>query len=263
MKKILLFMIAGVMAVFLAAGCADDSEKSTETGSSFIEGLYYVDSISSSGYSIPQDNVTVRSNSQDYQNAFAVIDGINFTPDIPEEALTLIMYGEKRSAFNIRYENGKYIFPIVVNTGGETHELDLVMTKIAGYPVNTGIGNLRDIFKITANNGDNVSTNSGTINFNAEIETNSTASDFDFALFNASLLSNGLYAAYALTPMDSMSYTFTAKDNNTYQYSINVGNAEDIDAAYLLLASEKNVTNEPNNLSITIVKPSKSETQPN
>ena len=40
MKKILLFMIAGAMAVFLAAGCADDAEKSTETGSSFIEGLY-------------------------------------------------------------------------------------------------------------------------------------------------------------------------------------------------------------------------------
>lgn len=263
MKKILLLVAAVIMTAFLAAGCADDSKKSTEVVDNSIEGLYYVNSVSSAGYTIPQDNVTVRINSQDYQNIFAVIDGINFTPDIPENEMSFIMYGETRDALNIRYENGKYILPIVVNIDGQTNELNIEMTKLASYPANTGIGNLRNTFKISANNGNSVSANNGIINFNTAVETDSTASDFDFVIFNASQLREGLYVSSFVTPIDSVSYTYDAKENNTYQYTVNINNASDADAVYLLTATEKNPGDEPNNAAITLIKQTKSAASSN
>lgn len=262
-------MTAVIMTVFLAAGCAEDSKNETVTGYVTFEGIYKVDSISMGGIQIPQDNATARINSQDNKSICAAVIGLTL-PEVQTEPTTAILYGETLDALNLRYENGKYILPVNVTSEGQNIALDIVMTKIASYAVNTGIGNLRNIFKLTANDGKSISTNSGTITYTASIETDSSASDFDFVMAEVVKIKDGVYVLGETETTDSVNgsagettsglntvditYNLISKENNIYQYEITANNLLNEDTAYYLMAVEKNANVEPNNAAITLIK---------
>lgn len=296
MKKILFLMAAVVFTVILAAGCANDSNNDSSTNDA-INGLYSIDSISINGLSIPQDNATVRINSQDYQNVFALIDGMNI--DNTAEEISFLIYGEKYDVLNIRYENGKYILPLGITVDNQSINCELVMTKVASYSVNTGIGNLRNIFKITANNGNSVSTNNGALTFNVTIETDGSATDFAFGMIETLIIKDGIYSAYMGSTTDSttdsttesttasttenttdgttevteditvniggmdITWNLISQQNNTLQYEITINNPVDKNAAYILVAYDKNATTYPDNFVLTLVKQTTSTTSSN
>lgn len=277
MKKILFLMVAVIMTAVFAAGCSDDSNNSNNTpavNTNDYSGAYTIDSLSVLGQTIPQTNATVRINSQDNQSVYALI--LGFSSPGTTDLSSNIIYWEKMNAFNIRNENGKYILPMKFFVEAQPIEIEFVMTKVESYPENTGIGTLRDIIKLTANNGQPISVNNGTMSFNVVVETNSTASDFDFKMAEVEMIADGVYALGSTTTdtdittpengsigSDSVSegfittditYELVSSENNKKEYKINVTNPVDQDAAYILSVAEKNAVEQPNNATMTLVK---------